>query len=165
MAKLSEAFITDEMPKGTSFDPLPAGWYTVTITKADITPTKNGTGEYIKVRYDVVGPTHAGRVVFGNLNTKNESAKAQEIGRQQVGELLRACGIAVLKDTDQLIGCDLDIKLSIRKGDGQYDDQNEVKGFRAVEGGAIPKAAGKPAPSGAAPAEGGKKSPPWAKKG
>jgi hypothetical protein len=167
MASLGQKFIADEMPKGAGYDPLPAGWYTATITKADLVETQSRTGKYIKVRYDIVGPSHAGRVVFGNLNMSNENPKAEEIGRQQIGEICRAIGIAVLSDTDQLVGGNLDIKLSIRAATEQYEAQNEVKGFRAVGGssgasGGIPKAA---ASSSKAPAAaGGKAPPPWAKK-
>lgn len=165
MAKLGETFITDEMPKGTNFDPLPAGWYTATIAKAELVDTQNKKGQYIKVRYDIVGPTHQGRVVFGNLNIRNESVKAEEIGRQQMGDIMRALGLAKLADTDQMIGGNLDIKLAIRAATEQYEAQNEVKGFRALNGstGTIPKAVTSKA---ATPAAAGSKAPPpWAKKG
>jgi hypothetical protein len=164
MAKLGETFITEDMPKGTNFDPLPAGWYTTTITKVELVDTKNGKGQYIKVRYDIVGPTHAGRVVFGNLNIRNENAKAEEIGRRQMGDIMRALGLAKLNDTDQMIGGNLDIKLGIRAGDEQYEAQNEVRGFRAPNGstGSMPKAVTTSASK--APAAGGKAPPPWSKK-
>lgn len=164
MANLGQTFITDEMPKGTGYDPLPAGWYTATIAKAELVETQSKTGQYIKVRYDIVGPSHAGRVVFGNLNIRNENPKAEEIGRQQMGDVMRAIGLAKLSDTDQLVGGSLDIKLSIRAAIEQYEAQNEVKGFRAASGasGSIPKAS---ASSVKAPAAaGGKAPPPWAKK-
>ncbi len=106
MAFLNEAFDVNELPQGTggNFDPLPAGWYTVTITQAELKDTKAGNGQYIKLRYDVTGPTHQGRVVFGNLNIKNPNQKAEEIGRQQLGDIMRAIGLAKVTDTDQLIG-------------------------------------------------------------
>ena len=114
----------------TEYAPLPAGWYLVTIHSAELRLTKAGNGQFIKLRYDVVGGEHANRVVFGNLNTKNASEKAQEIGRQQLGELMRAIGLPTIQDTDQLVGGVLEIKLSVRD-DPQWGVSNEVKGFRA----------------------------------
>ena len=114
----------------TEYAPLPAGWYLVTIHSAELRLTKAGNGQFIKVRYDLVGGEHANRVVFGNLNTKNASEKAQEIGRQQLGELMRAIGLPTIQDTDQLVGGVLEIKLSVRD-DPQWGVSNEVKGFRA----------------------------------
>jgi hypothetical protein len=126
-----ETFNAADAPSGrTEFQPLPAGWYLSTIHSAEVRQTKAGNGQYIKVRYDLVGGEHANRVVFGNLNLKNASEKAQEIGRQQLGELMRAIGLPTIQDTDQLVGGVLEIKLSVRD-DPQWGVSNEVKGFRA----------------------------------
>ena len=161
MAFLNEAFDVNELPQGTgSFEPLPAGWYTVTISEAELKSTKAGNGQYIKLRYDVTGPTHQGRVVFGNLNIKNPNAKAEEIGRQQLGDIMRAIGLAKVTDTDQLIGGNLSIKLDVKQ-DAQYGASNEVKGFKSVSGSAAPAAASIPASGAPATA---KAAPPWAKK-
>ena len=136
-------------PTRTEFTPLPAGWYLVTIHSAEVRQTKAGNGQYIKLRYDIVGGEHASRVVFGNLNTKNASEKAQEIGRQQLGELMRAIGLPTIQDTDQLVGGVLEIKLSVRD-DPQWGVSNEVKGFRSANSSA-PAAAPKPAVAANAP--------------
>ena len=157
MAQLNEVFDVNALPKSErSYEPLPAGWYNVTITGAELKATKAGTGEYIAVRYDVAGPTHAGRVVFGNLNIKNPNPTAESIGRQQLGELMRAAGFAKVEDTDQLIGGQLQIKLDIRKSE-QYGDSNDVKGFKSLSGGAMPMAVAPKAAS-------AKAAPPWVKK-
>lgn len=156
MAFLDEEFSVDSLPVGTSnFEPLPEGWYNATITGAEIKSTKSGDGKYIAVKCAITGPTHQGRVIFGNLNIKNSSTKAEEIGRQQLGEIMRAIGLATVRDTDQLIGGNLGIKLAVRTGD--YAG-NEVKGFKALGGEMSKPAAAVPA---AAP---GKAAPPWVKK-
>ena len=162
MAFLEESFDVNELPQGSSnFEPLPAGWYSATITQAELKDTKAGNGQYIKLRYDITGPSHQGRVVFGNLNIKNPSAKAEEIGRQQLGEIMRAIGLAKVTDTDQLIGNQISIKLEV-KNDPQYGASNEVKAFKSVSGSAAP-AASPASPAAAAPAT-TKAAPPWAKK-
>ena len=162
MAFLTETFDVNELPQGKAgnFEPLPAGWYTSTITQAEVKKTKAGNGEYIKVRFDITGPTHQGRVVFGNLNIKNANLKAEEIGRQQLGEIMRAIGLAKVADTDQLIGGQISIKLTI-KDDAQYGASNEIKGFNSLTGSAAPSIPSAPA---SAPAATGKAAPPWAKK-
>ena len=157
MARLDIGFTADELPESRGdYEPLPEGWYSAEIGDAEIRVTKDGTGQYIRCRYNITGPTKAGRVVFGNLNIMNKSQKAEEIGRQQLGELMRSIGLGRIEDTDQLIGCPLQIKLSIRPAENGYAAQNDVRGFRAPEGGAPAKAA--PAASSA------KAAPPWAKK-
>jgi hypothetical protein len=168
MAFLGQTFDANELPQGTggNYDPLPPGWYNATINKADLQPTKDGSGQYIKVRYDITGPTHQGRVVFGNLNIKNASAKAEEIGRQQLGELMRSIGLAKVTDTDQLIGGVLSIKIDVRPATDQYPAQNEVRGFKAISGSAPTFAPAASAPAASAPGKAApaKAAPPWAKK-
>ena len=163
MAFLDEEFSVDTLPKGTSnFEPLPEGWYNATITGAEVKETKAGDGKYIACKYTITGPSHQGRVVFGNLNIKNASTKAEEIGRQQLGEIMRAIGLGKVSDTDQLIGGNLGIKLIVKTG--EYAG-NEVKGYRAI-GGVAPAAVApfKPMGAAAAPAAPAKSAPPWAKK-
>jgi hypothetical protein len=160
MAFLTETFDINELPQGTgNFEPLPAGWYTATISQAELKATKAGNGQYIKLRYDITGPSHQGRVVFGNLNIKNANAKAEEIGRQQLGEIMRAIGIPKVTDTDQLIGGQISIKLEIKQ-DEKYGAGNEVRGFKSVSGSAAPMVASVPV---SVPAS-TKAAPPWAKK-
>lgn len=140
MAFLPEQIELNELPKGNgNFEPLPAGWYTATITQAELKTTSAGNGQYIKCRYDITGPSHQGRVVFGNLNIKNPNVKAEEIGRQQLGDIMRAIGLAKVVDTDNLIGGQISIKLTIKQDD-KYGASNEVKGFRSVSGSAAPAA-------------------------
>lgn len=164
MANLGETFDVASLPQGNTgnFDPLPAGWYSATMAAAEIKATKTGTGQYIALRYDIIGPTHQGRVVFGNLNIRNQSPKAEEIGRQQLGEICRAIGLAKVSDTDQLIGNSLMIKLDVEKSE-QYGDKNQVKGFKPIAGGAPPRTA-VASPAAATPAATTKAAPPWAKK-
>lgn len=165
MAFLNETFEADNLPQGNSYEALPAGWYNVNVTGAELKNTKAGNGQYIAVRYDVTGPTHQGRVVFGNLNIKNPNPKAEEIGRQQLGELMRAIGLARVTDTDQLIGGSLQIKLEIRQQEG-YEPSNDVKGYKSLNG-SVPAASAASATAqaaAAAPAASGKAAPPWAKK-
>ena len=159
MAFLSQSFDVSELPQASKdYSVLPSGWYSATIAGAEVKETKAGTGEYIAVKYSITGPTHQGRVIFGNLNIKNPNPKAEEIGRQQLGDIMRAIGLARVTDTDQLIGGSLVIKLDVKE-DEKYGERNEVKGFKAVMG----AVSGLPTAAPAAPAS-AKAAPPWAKK-
>lgn len=140
MAFLEHTINLDDLPESTNtgeFQPLPAGWYSATINKAELKATKDGTGQYIAIRYDITGPTHQGRVVFGNVNIRNKSEKAEEIGRAQLGDIMRAIGLKQVSDTDQLVGGSLQIKLDVREARTDaatgktYDASNDVKSFKA----------------------------------
>lgn len=160
MAFLNETYNIDDLPQGSTgtFEPLPEGWYTATINGAEIKTTKAGTGQYIAVQYGITGSSHQGRVVFGNINVKNPNPKAEEIGRQQLGNIMRAIGLTKVSDTDQLIGGTLSIRLSVRLSE-EYGNSNDVQSFKAIAGGipSMPKAT--PSPSSSSD-----KAPPWAAK-
>lgn len=162
MAFLDAPISVNELPQSTSYELLPEGWYSATITSADLKPTKAGDGQYISMAYDITGPTHQGRKVFGNVTVRNPNVKAEEIGRQQLGDIMRAIGLATVRDTDELIGGQLGIKVSVRR-DEQWGDKNDIKGYKALSGSAAPA----PVAATAAPAATqatGKAAPPWAKR-
>ncbi len=136
MGNLGSGYDANDLPEGGSYDLVPAGWYSAKITESELMDTKAGTGQYIKLRLDITGPEHVGRCVWANINIRNPSAKAEEIGQRQLGEIMRAIGRASVSDTDELIGGELSIKVAIRKskeGDG-YGDQNDVRGYKAIDG-------------------------------
>jgi hypothetical protein len=60
--------------------------------------------------------------------------------RAQLGDIMRATGVAKLEDTDQLLGGNLSIKVTV-KDDPTYGPGNEVRAFKAIEGSTPPVAA------------------------
>lgn len=162
MAQLGYTIGQNDLPEdnGGDFQPIPAGEYTVRIAESEIKQTKAGTGEYIKLRLDVIGPSHEGRVLFTNLNIKNPSQKAEEIGRQQLGAVMRAINLPSISDTDQLVGGTLAVKVTVKQ-DEQYGPSNEVKSFKAAGGSPSPAPAASGGSAGGEAAASSK--PPWAR--
>jgi hypothetical protein len=174
MAFLEHAISLDDLPESTGdgeFKPLPEGWYSATITKTDIRSYSDNSGKYMSARFDITGPTHQGRVVFSNITIKHNDSEKEERGRRYLGDLMRACGLNRVTDTDQFVGGNLSIKLGVTeartdKNTGKtYEAGNSVKAFKP-SGDAMPSGSAIPSfskPAAAAPkAEGA--APPWAKK-
>ena len=169
MALLEQPIILEDLPAGGGYDPIPDGWYQATVANADYRNTKTGDGKYIAVQFSITGPSFQGSSVWTNFNTRNSSAKAEEIGRGQLRAMLEAAHFsAQLQDTDQLLGLALQIKVTTRAATGGFGPQNEIKGFRAL-GDPVPQTKAAPAPAtfqaskAAAPAA-RPTTPPWAKK-
>lgn len=166
MAFLGQTFTENSLPQGESnFLAIPAGDYQVTITDASLNDTKSGTGQYIKLKMAITGPTHQGRVLFANLNIRNQSAKAEEIGLQQLGELMRAAGLTKVEDTDELVGASVVVKVS-KVQDADYGDdegfKNEVKAFKSASGSSAPMPSAKSEPEKKQDSK-SDAAPPWAK--
>lgn len=148
----------DELPE-QSYDPVPEGLYNADIEKAEVKQTKDGTGQYINMQLKILGPTQSGRVVFGTINIQNKSEKAEEIGLRQLKELRAACGIASLRDTDELIGRQVKIKVKIQPEKDGYPARNTIGGYSAISGNTMPMPSGGSTPPAAASS-----TPPWARK-
>jgi hypothetical protein len=156
-----ETINLNDLPEQTNdFAPIPAGDYTVSIKDAELKPTKDGSGQYIKLKLQVQAPAHVGRVIFSNLNIRNKSQAAETIGRQQLGAIMRALGLASVSDTDQLIGATIGVKVAIKEAQNGYEAQNEVKAYKALTGSVPSPASAAQAPAAAT----GKAAPPWLKK-
>jgi hypothetical protein len=163
MAFLGQTYTTAELPQGNNnFEPIPAGNYNAQVAEADLVPTKDGSGQYIKMKLAILGPSHEGRVLFSNINIRNKSTQAETIGLQQLGDIARAIGLQAVSDTDQLVGATMQIKVAVKAATGDYAASNEVKGYKAIAGQAsAPFAASfSPPPPPAAASS----SPPWMKK-
>ena len=183
MAFIGTTIRAEELPQDErgDFSAIQAGDYAVVIDAAEIKATKTGTGQYIKLKLKVTGPTNAGRVLFSNVNIMNQSPEAERIGRQELRKIMEATGVLELSDSDQLIGGHMIVKVTVKTSE-QYGAENEVKGYRAHSGApssmpspppaqpsmfTTPAAAPppQPAPPRASSATAPAGAPPWARKG
>lgn len=145
---------------GQTYDPnrpsskplaIETGWYQAKITESEIRKTQAGTGEVLKIRYDITGPKYQGRVVFSNISISNPNPQTVEIGRGQLNSLQGATGVHALRsaqDVKQFIGRAVSISV-VRKEDQNYGDENgfknEVRGWKAIEGSQLPQPSNEPA--------------------
>ena len=143
---------------------LPAGWYTAQVTESEIVTLKTGNGQAIKLTFTILSDNYRGRKVWARLNVRHTNPKAETVAQQQLRELCESIGLARFEYTEELHNKPVDIKIKIRKDEtGQYEDQNDVAGFKPAAGGQAPAAA-RPATTPAAPAAPSAAVPPWAKR-
>lgn len=151
MADLA-GFNAEQVEPQQSFEPIPAGWYTCMITDSEMKPTKNGAGEYLQLRLDVIEGQNEGRVIFDRLNLNNQNQTAVEIAQRQLSAICRAVGVMTPNDSTELHDKPLSVKVSIRPAGNGYDASNEIKAY------GTPDKGGQSAPAQAAPAQAKK---PW----
>ncbi len=163
--QIGQEINVNDIPETSAFAPLPADWYQASISKVELKTATAGTSTYMNIQYAILGPSQQGRVVFGMCGVSNTDPKKEETSRYFLGQLMRACGITKLDNTDQLVGANLEIQLTIKPavmekiGDietEKYPAGNNVKSYRSIAGSAMPKVSQvEEAGSGSAP--------PWAK--
>lgn len=166
----SYSFDTNTVEKReNNYELLPAGWYVAQVTESDIVSLKSGNGKAIKLTFEVLSDGHRGRKLWAQLNVQHTNPKAETIAQQQLRELCDAIGVVRMGDTVELHNKPVQVKVKIRKDEnGQYEDQNDISGFKAAGGASAPamqippRAAAAQASAPAAAAAGS--TPPWAKK-
>lgn len=136
MANLN--FDATNVAPSTPFEPVPAGWYNVMIDESSVEPTKNGEGTLLKLRLNVIDGDCANRKIFARLNIRNQNPVAQEIAQQQLSAICHATGTIRVQDSQELHGKPFQVRVTVKAADQEkgYDAQNEVKGFKPVEGAA-----------------------------
>lgn len=139
---------TTVAPAQKSFGALPNGTYECVINRADIKPTRAGTGEYLELEIQVIAGEHAGRRVWERLNINNPNKQAEDIARESLAGLCLALGVERLTDTDELIDTPVMVRIEV---DRKEPDRNRVRGYASASTPA-PAPARAPATAPAAPA-------------
>lgn len=126
-------FDTKKEAESASGSPIPAGWYRVIVDSAEVKQTRDQTGYYAQIRFDVIEGQYERRVVFARLNLQNKNPTAQEIGRRQWAQLCEAVGAGNVQYASQIAGRQLEIQVTVRPARGEYPADNDVRGFRAAK--------------------------------
>lgn len=132
--------------------PIPDGRYTLQVVKADIAETKDGEGKEVRLRIDVIGPSHSGRAVFANCliahrNTEEKKiADRLQMGKDQLSKLRIALGIDSLRDTNQLLNQKFEGLIGLSKPKEGYEPRNEIKRYYPLGSGGPGGGAGTGAP-------------------
>src|SRR5690606_14954828 len=84
------------------FSPIPVGEYSAHIVDSDVKPTKNNTGHYAELEFEVTAGEFKGRKVWARLNLDNPNPKAVEIAQRELSAICHAVGVLQVTDTQQL---------------------------------------------------------------
>lgn len=147
-----------------AFDPLPPGWYAMRIAKSDVGIGKNSeSGQMLKLEFEIMDSQHpelTGRRAFTTLCHQHPSKQTRDIARSQIAAIAQAIGRPTASMSDDFLGGELRVKLSVKAADGTYEARNECKGYKGLAEpvDATPPAAGGP-PAGGAPATAPKQQP------
>jgi hypothetical protein len=129
MANLGNFNANDFIEEEKDFSPIPAGDYPVMVESTEMKTTKAGTGKYVSAKIIVLDGKSKGRVLFTNFNIENPNPEAAKIGRSQLANLVKACGLESIVDTSQLHSKPIIARVTIKPASGGYDASNEIKRF------------------------------------
>ena len=123
---------------GTDNTPFPEGDYTLAAAMYEETLSKK-QNEMIKIEFNVVGPTHAGRKVWDYFVLN------QQVGLSRLKSFVGATGqdASQVLNTDMLrsaMGKQFTASIKVEAGTGQYSDSNKIATYKGGAGAAQPRA-------------------------
>ena len=148
MASLN-GFNANDVDPASDFEPIPAGQYSAVIVESEVKPTRNGTGNYLQLTFEIIDGPHKGRLLWSRLNLDNPNATAVKIARAELSAICRAVGVMAPNDSVELHDLPLVISVKCRKRSDTSEITNEIKGYQKKEG-----VSGKPV-------QAAKDTPPW----
>lgn len=154
-------FDANEVEPPAPYVPLPKGTYCMVITESDMRETKDQTGQYLYVKFEVIDGEYTGRTVSTNLNLINRSEAAVAIARQSLAAICKAVGVLRPVDSMQLHDLPLLVDVRVKKRNDNDNLTNEIAGYKAI-GEARPAANPAPIPVPAASPGAGQR-PAWMK--
>jgi hypothetical protein len=134
MARLNQAFDSNQYEEMGNFDPVPAGIYTARIVKSEIKQNNKKTGSYMKFEFQVLNGEFNGRKFWSILNIQNQSREAVEIAQKELTSICKACKKPIIQDTQELHDIPIKIKVIIKKGDDNWPPKNVPVKYEALGG-------------------------------
>ncbi len=109
---------------------LPAGEYSAVLVASEKKATKDDGGSYLKMDFQIVRGEFQNQHIFQNLNlwlalTDDKKRTAVQIAKGQLSELCRAVGVGTPKDSTELHGIELMIRINAKEN-GEYGMQNNI---------------------------------------
>lgn len=151
------------LPDTTNIDPasrfeiIPRGLYPVEIVASEEKATQDGKGSYIELEMSILDGPYMNHKLWDRLNLNNPNQKAVEIAQRTLAQICHAVSKIGVTQSEELHHRAMLADVRVRpartdpKTGKQYDESNEIKGYKPINAQAGAAPAFKAQPS-AAPA-------------
>jgi hypothetical protein len=143
MANLNN-FNANEVDSTNDFDPIPAGKYLAMITGSQMKETKNKTGSYLELTFQVLEGEYKGRLLWARLSLTHSNEVTAKIARGHLSAICKAVGVLTPKDSVELHNLPLVINVKVKKRTDNDELTNDIRGFSKQQTAAAPAAVSKP---------------------
>ncbi|MCE5326267.1 MAG: DUF669 domain-containing protein [Planctomycetaceae bacterium] len=126
-------FDANQVEPSAAPDPIPAGKYPAVITESEMKPTKNGSGSYLQLTFQIIEGEFKNRVLWARLNLDNPNATTVKIARGELSAVCRAVGVLAPSDSTDLHDLPLAIHVRCKKRVDTGEITNEIKGYAKKE--------------------------------
>jgi hypothetical protein len=128
MANLNN-FNANEVEPNQDFEPIPAGKYVAMVSDSEMKPTKNGSGSYLQLTFQILEGDYKGRLVWVRLCLEHDNPTTAKIARGHLSAICKAVGVIAPRDSVELHNLPLMISVKLVKRKDTGDLSNEIRGF------------------------------------
>ena len=128
MANLGN-FNANEVEPSVGFEPIPAGKYIAAITKTEMKPTKNGSGNFLEITFTILDGDFKNRQVWARLCLNHPNAQTVKIARGDLSAICRAVGVMTPRDSAELHNIPLQITVKCKKRQDTGEITNELSKY------------------------------------
>ena len=126
-------FNANNVAPSTGFDAIPAGKYQAVISQSSIKATRNGSGSYLELTFEIIDGEYKGRKLWSRLNIENPSQKAVAVAQSELSAICHAVGVLELFQSEQLHDLPMTITVRCVKNPDTDEMSNEIKGYAAPQ--------------------------------
>lgn len=132
MANL-HGFNASNVDPALEFEPIPAGKYLAIISDSEMKATKNGSGSFLELTFQVIEGPYKNRLLWARLNLDNPNKQAVEIARAQLSAICRAVGVMQPKDSLELHNLPLQVTVKCKRREDTDEIVNEIRAYSKKE--------------------------------
>ena len=111
------------------FEVLPAGDYPMVIVESEMKKTKDGNGQFLQLKLQVLSGPFQNRTLYDRLNLVNKNDTAVQIAKGTLSSICRAVNVLTPKDSAELHGKPLVAAVKAKK-DKDDTIRNEIAGYK-----------------------------------
>lgn len=119
-------FDANQVEPSAGREPIPAGKYVAAIVRSEMKPTRNGTGQYLELEYQIIDGEHRGRKLWSRHTLHHPNAQTVQIARGELSAICRACGVMQPGDSRELHDRPMTILVRLRRREDSDEMNNEV---------------------------------------
>lgn len=122
----------DENNTKEVYEIIPTGWYPAMIITSEMKKTKNGSGQYLQLSWQILDGQYKGRTVFDRLNLINPNQEAVRIARQQLDKIRYSTARTQARDSQELHNIPVQIRVKIQPAKGDWEASNVVGNYKPI---------------------------------
>lgn len=129
---------TTNIDPASRFEVIPRGLYPVEIVASEEKATQDGKGTYIELEMSIIDGPYTNHKLWDRLNLKNPNQQAVEIAQRTLAQICHAVNRIGVTESEQLHNKAMLADVRVRpartdpKTGKQYDESNEIKGYKPI---------------------------------